>query len=503
MAIYTFSSLNDPSGVGGTNPFGLNDAGQIVGIYFDSGGAVHGFLLSGSSYTNIDDPLGINGTIASNINTAGQIAGDYIDSSSTPHGFVYTGGSYVTINDPLGTNGTLANGINSAGQVVGQYSDINNFSHGFLYNGSTYTTLDDPLGAGGTIAFGINNAGKVVGEYVDSSGVVHGFLYAAGNYFTLDDPLGANGTIALSINDFGQIVGEYFDSTGMAHGFLYSGGSYITLDDPMGVGGTVASSINNAAQIVGEYFDSSGTAHGFLATDLVSAPPPTSVQQEVLGLYAALYNRAADFPGYSFWVGLDSQQSDSSGVTVANANTTAITLNDAGVLGQAFVNTQAGFFNGTYGSLSDSQFINAIYANIGGNAGDPNGIAYWASLLAHAEASGQSVQAARAGLVGQFVHDLIDTDLSPGAAALGLNTAQYQAALVRQATIDDKIAVSLAFLNASQLTGGSILDAHSVGDAAYNAAVTVLQGVTSDSSTVLIAITGINNAVAQQNLALI
>ena len=57
--------------------------------------------------------------------------------------------------------------------------------------------------------------------------------------------------------------------------------------------------------------------------------------------------------------------------------------------------------------------------------------------------------------------------------------AQWQDALTRQATINDKIAVSLAYSNASQQTGGSILDAHSVGDAAYNAAVTVIQGVTS------------------------
>ena len=82
------------------------------------------------------------------------------------------------------------------------------------------------------------------------------------------------------------------------------------------------------------------------------------------------------------------------------------------MLGQAFVNTQSTFFNQTYGSLTDSQFINALYVNIGGNAGDPGGIAYWASLLPQAEAAGQSVQAARAGLVGQFVHDLIDVNLS-------------------------------------------------------------------------------------------
>ena len=141
--------------------------------------------------------------------------------------------------------------------------------------------------------------------------------------------------------------------------------------------------INNAGQIVGSILDSSGAQHGFLANPSSSTtPPPTSVQLEILGLYAALYNRAADFDGYPYWVGVDGQQSDSGGVTVANAGTTAVTLNDAGVLGQAFVNTQSTFFNATYGSLTDSQFINALYVNIAGNAGDPGGVSYWAELVA-------------------------------------------------------------------------------------------------------------------------
>ena len=132
-------------------------------------------------------------------------------------------------------------------------------------------------------------------------------------------------------------------------------------------------------------------------------------------------------------------------------------------------------------------------------AGLPIGRACWQQ----AEAGGASVQAARAGLVGQFVHDLIDFDLTPGATALGLTAAQYQQAQTREAAINDKIAVSLAYSNISQQTGGSILDAHSVGDAAYNAAVAVIQGVTSDPATVTVAITGINTAVAHQDLTLI
>ena len=134
------------------------------------------------------------------------------------------------------------------------------------------------------------------------------------------------------------------------------------------------------------------------------------------------------------------------------------------VLGQAFVNTQSTYFNATYGSLTDSDFINALYVNIAGNAGDPGGVAYWSNLLAQAEAGGESVQAARAGLAGQFVHDLIGVDLTPGAAALGLTAAQYQEAVTRQAIIDNKIAVSLAYLNASQQPAGGILDVASVGE---------------------------------------
>ena len=195
------------------------------------------------------------------------------------------------------------------------------------------------------------------------------------------------------------------------------------------------------------------------------------------------------------------QQADGGGVTTANAGSTAVTVNDATVLGQLFVNTQSSYFNSVYGGLSDSAFINAMYLNIGGNAGDPGGIAYWANLLQQAETAGQSVQAARAGLVGQFVHDLIDYNINDRPA--GLTDAQWQAAVQRQEAIDNKIAVSLDYSNASQQAGGSILVAHTVGDAAYQAATTILQSVTDNPATVTAAIVGINIAVAHQDLLLI
>ena len=288
----------------------------------------------------------------------------------------------------------------------------------------------------------------------------------------------------------------------MQHGFLYSDGTYTTLDDPLATGSkgsTGALSINDAGQIVGGFVDSGGMEHGFLA----NPPPtsPTSVQQEVLGLYAALYGRAAEFPGYSFWIGQVTAQSDGAGVTLANAAGTAVTTNDALFLGQQFVNTQATYFNQIYASLNDSDFINALYINIGGNAGDPGGISYWTNLLQLAEAAGQSSQASRAGLVGQFVHDLVDVNLAAFASIL--TPDQLLAAEQRQGTINAKIAVSLTYLNATQQPDGAILIPHTVSDAAFQAAVNVIQPVTYDPVTVITAITGIANVVAHQDLTLI
>jgi len=99
------------------------------------------------------------------------------------------------------------------------------------------------------------------------------------------------------------------------------------------------------------------------------------------------------------------------------------------------------------------------------------------------------------------VHDLIDYNINDRPA--GLTDAQWQAAVQRQETIDNKIAVSLDYSNASQQSGGSILVAHTVGDAAYQAATTILQSVTYNPATVTAAIVGINIAVASHDLLLI
>src|SRR5215470_15375265 len=74
------------------------------------------------TYTTLDDPsAGPIGTFPQGI-SGGSIVGWYYDSSIAAHGFLYNGLTYTTLDNPLGTGGTFPSGI-SGGKVVGSYND--------------------------------------------------------------------------------------------------------------------------------------------------------------------------------------------------------------------------------------------------------------------------------------------------------------------------------------------------------------------------------------------
>lgn len=70
-----------------TQPNGISANGEIVGVYQDSGGVLHGFVAVGASFTTLDFP-GATGTIASGVNAAGQISGRYFAGDGSIHGFL-------------------------------------------------------------------------------------------------------------------------------------------------------------------------------------------------------------------------------------------------------------------------------------------------------------------------------------------------------------------------------------------------------------------------------
>jgi hypothetical protein len=90
-----YTSLDAPGAIL-TVAEGINNRGEIVGLYLDVGGNAHGFVLSGigdymdpSAWTTVDVPHARDTRIFS-INARGQIAGPYVDATGFTHGFVGT-----------------------------------------------------------------------------------------------------------------------------------------------------------------------------------------------------------------------------------------------------------------------------------------------------------------------------------------------------------------------------------------------------------------------------
>jgi hypothetical protein len=103
MPVYTYNAFDVPLALD-TEPLGINDSGQIVGQYRDSGG-VHSFLFSGGTFTAINDPSATGPTFAYGINNSGQIVGDYNPNNFDVPGFPYDPTSnvfppYFTLHDP-------------------------------------------------------------------------------------------------------------------------------------------------------------------------------------------------------------------------------------------------------------------------------------------------------------------------------------------------------------------------------------------------------------------
>jgi probable HAF family extracellular repeat protein len=175
MSVYTYTTLDNPAAVSTTQPLGINDAGQVVGI-FDRPiifSTYYGFLYSGGAYTTLSDPSSTafngSGTFPYGINALGQIVGYYRGGNGNNEGFLYSGGTWTTLDDPVATISTEPAGINASGQIVGSFRDNSGY-HGFLYSGGIYTTLDGPQTISLTHAQGINAAGQIVGWYANASG---------------------------------------------------------------------------------------------------------------------------------------------------------------------------------------------------------------------------------------------------------------------------------------------------------------------------------------------
>ena len=255
----TFATIDFP-GAAGTQAWGINPRGDIVGLYTLTDKSTHGFLLSGDRFTAIDYP-GSAVTLANGINPAGDIVGEFGLTLTAAHrGFLLTAEGHFTAIDYPNATFTAAIGINPRGDIVGIYTLADNVTRGFLLSAGKFTAIDYPGTSVTTVINGMNARGDVVGGYT-ISGVSHAFLLSNGQYTSIDYPNGAF-TTATGVNSSGDIVGRFRDAGGINHGFLLSQGQFTTLDFP-GATFTGATSITPAGDILGRQ-TAAGVSHGFL-----------------------------------------------------------------------------------------------------------------------------------------------------------------------------------------------------------------------------------------------
>lgn len=270
-----------------TIPVGINAEETVVGYYFDSIDATHGFLrLVDGTITTFDVPGSVcidfssNCAMPTSINSAGAVVGSYSDGTAT-HGFLRDRYGDYTKLDPPGSAFTQPNAINRHGEIAGLYCNTT-ACHGFVRDRhGKFTTIDYPGAVNGTVPLSINKRGDIVGLWYDASDASHIFLRDRDGTLVGLDPPGSIYVFQVVIDDGGELVGYYADSTSL-HGFIrHRDGDYTTFSgNAVGIdrSGTVAGWVGNLSGFGSEGFYR--LRDGIIRTFL----PPNAVVTTVTGI---------------------------------------------------------------------------------------------------------------------------------------------------------------------------------------------------------------------------
>jgi len=197
-----------------------------------------------------------------------------------------------------------------------------------------------------------------------------------------------------------------------------------------------------------------------------------TIEDKIAGLYIAFFDRAPDKTGLNQW--------EAEAVRVGEEN--------------AIKSLASGFathtkFTDLYQGLSNQEFVEEIYKNTLGQAGDSEGIKNWTNLL--------DGGVSKSDMVADFISISLDFDPNSPQYA-NLSKAEIQSALQRQALITNKVSVSLKYVDIlsdstnispnTDASNPSSLDS----DPAYQASIKVLSTITDDKSTVDTLLGGLN-----------
>jgi CHRD domain len=159
----------------------INNGGGVAGFYQVGGGNTIGFYLTGHHAARLAYP-GASMTQPFGVNDHGEVVGAYTlgsGSSATSHGFTWTAGhGFTTVDDPSGIGSTVINGVNDHGDLVGFYTDKAGNTDGMLATPAMRQVAHLNLKAmpTGTITFGTSGGDLTVAA--DAFGLTPGSSHA-------------------------------------------------------------------------------------------------------------------------------------------------------------------------------------------------------------------------------------------------------------------------------------------------------------------------------------
>lgn len=294
LAQYDYQLVDHPD-TPGTQVFGINDRGDVVGNGNDAMAFPFVYSSNKDILTDVEPAADYDDTGVLGISDSGVMVGSAFDFDTlTESGFIRNQkGEFSFFDHPDALTFTQARAVNNKGLVTGfrdvPHPDFGETVVGFVYDPKkdTFTDIIPASDHDQSIAQGINSKGEVVGSafFLDAKDPCnpgnigfarYGWLRATDGTVTYFQVNGQR-TAARGINDSGTIVGfaqDPFD--GNTKGFKVElDGSQcqaITiatgdlLEFPGYDGPHFAQGITNSGVIAGTTTDNDGFGHGFIAT---------------------------------------------------------------------------------------------------------------------------------------------------------------------------------------------------------------------------------------------
>src|SRR5262250_1795440 len=122
-SIEVITTFDYPGTGNQTLPQKINERGDVVGEYIDSGGVARGFVrFSDGSFSNpiVDPNDNVGFTEGRGINNSRTVAGDYAISDGTLHSFFLSGGTFTEYDVPSAVQTNLLS-----------INDVDDFTGGF------------------------------------------------------------------------------------------------------------------------------------------------------------------------------------------------------------------------------------------------------------------------------------------------------------------------------------------------------------------------------------